>query len=422
MTTPASSQTRPQVERPSLDLATPIVLFADEWGGYGGTAGYVIMLSRELVRRGYAVAVICHDLPKTESMRRTITESGATVLSLPVGRGPRGVRQLIALFQLRALLCRYRDGVLGLMMGYFTRGGAVTLAARLAGMKGIVRADLTPPEPPIAAGEARSLRLKDRITDRVVVGALENIEAFVRSTGRDPDRMSVIHTGVQLERFHPRESREGVRDELGYTSKDLVIGTVARLDDERKGIRDFLQAAARIQPVTDDARFLIVGEGVHRAEYEQLAAELGVDNRVTFTGWRADVPRLLDAMDVFVMPSLFEGGPTSVLEAMAMALPVVATRVGMVPEVIDDGVTGLTVPPGDSVAIASALEELLGNPSLRHSLGTAARLRALDSLGIERMADDYLRLFGEVCASSGGHAPDRNSTFPQVRRSPSHND
>jgi glycosyltransferase involved in cell wall biosynthesis len=102
-------------------------------------------------------------------------------------------------------------------------------------------------------------------------------------------------------------------------------------------------------------------------------------------------------MDAFVMPSHFEGGPTTVLEAMAMGLPVVATNVGMVPEVIDDGVTGLIVSPGDSAGIASALQELLSDSLLRESMGKAARMYARKAFSIERMADGYLRLFAEVC-------------------------
>jgi len=383
-------------QAPLLDTATPIVLFADEWGGYGGTAGYVIMLSSELARRGYQVAVICLDVPGTAEMRRIIANSGAEVLLLPAAHGPIGLRQLLAVRQLRALLRRYRGGVLALMMGYFTRGGTATLTARLAGIQAVVRADLTPPEPPISPREARFLRLKDRLTDRVVVGAIENVEAFGRTIRRDPRRMHVIHTGIQLDRFSPGESRNEVREEFAYTANDFVIGTVARLDDERKGIRDFLRAAALVSEDDARARFLIAGDGVLRPALEELAAELGIRNRVTFAGWRADVPRLLDALDAFVMPSHFEGGPTTVLEAMAMALPVVATNVGMVPEVVNDGVTGLIVEPGDSKGMAQALQELLSDAALRELMGRAAREHALSAFSIERMADDYLRLFAEV--------------------------
>jgi glycosyltransferase involved in cell wall biosynthesis len=281
------------------------------------------------------------------------------------------------------------------MMGYFTRGGGVILAGRLAGIRAVVRADLTPPEPPISRRSAFLLQCKDIVTDRVVVGALENVAAF-REAGRRVAKIRVIHTGIELDRFEPGAWRDVARRELGCAPTDLVAGTVARLDDERKGIRDFLRAAAVAGQEVPSLRFLIVGEGVQRPAYEALASELGISDRVTFAGWRSDVPRLLDAMDVFVMPSHFEGGPTSVIEAMAMARPVIATSVGMVPEIIEEGVSGVTVAPGDVQAMAQALCGLAANDRMRDEIGINARDRALSSLSIGRMADEYLELFGSL--------------------------
>jgi glycosyltransferase involved in cell wall biosynthesis len=249
---------------------------------------------------------------------------------------------------------------------------------------------------------ALSLRLKDRITDRVVVGALENIEAFRREAGRNTNKMRVIHTGIELQRFQLGQWRDEVRAELGYGPGEVVAGTVARLDDERKGIRDFLRAAALVSGEVSDSRFLIVGEGVLRPAYESLTRDLGIDNKVKFAGWRSDVPRLLDAMDVFAMSSTHEGGPTSLLEAMAMAKPSVSTSVGMAPEVIEHGRSGLVIPPGDVAAMAAALGSLLSaNEGLRRQMGSQARARALASLGIERMADEYVELFLEALSRPG---------------------
>jgi glycosyltransferase involved in cell wall biosynthesis len=388
-----AAEKQDRIEAQSLDTGIPIVLFADEWGGIGGTAGYVVMLGRELKRRGYRVAAFCHDGPGTEAMRTKLASCGVEVLLIPAASGPSMARRVREILDLARMLRRYRAGILALMMGYFTRGGSATIAGRIAGMRAIVRADLTPPEPPVSRLAAASMRLKDRITDGAVVGAIENIAAFRRETGRSVKRMSVIHTGVELERFQPGAWRREARLELGFDATTTVIGTVARLDDERKGIRDFLRACAIASRDAPDARFLIVGDGIHRPVYEALAGELGIAELVRFTGWRSDVPRLLDAMDVFVMSSTFEGGPTSVLEAMAMAKATVSTNVGMVPEVIDDGWTGLIVPAGDFSAMASAMRRLIDDPVLRSDMGSRARERALASLGIERMADDYLNLF-----------------------------
>jgi glycosyltransferase involved in cell wall biosynthesis len=381
-----------------LNRQVPIVLFADEWGGIGGTAGYVVMLSRELSQRGYRVVVLCHGGEGTVRMRDELAAAGVQVEVLLAGTGPVLLRRLKELASLVRVLRRHRGGVLGLMMGYFTRGGGVTLAGRLAGMRGIVRADLTPPEPPITRRSAFFLRCKDIATDRVVVGACENVVAFKQETGRRASKMRVIHTGIELDRFEPGAWRDVARQELGYSPTQLVVGTVARLDDERKGIRGFLRSAAIAGREVDSLRFLIVGEGLHRPAYEALAGELGIADRVTFAGWRSDVPRMLDAMDIFIMPSDFEGGPTSVIEAMAMSQPVIATSVGMVPEIIEDGVSGVIVGPGDVQAMAQALCALAANADLRNAMGANARRRALSSLSIARMTDEYLKLFASLAS------------------------
>jgi glycosyltransferase involved in cell wall biosynthesis len=385
----------------TLDVSVPVVLYADEWGGIGGTAGYVIMLARGLKRRGYRVAAICHSAESAAPMRATLAAAGVSVRAiegegrLTLGGAWQRHRDFAALVQ------EYRGCVLALMMGYFTRGGGVTLAGALAGAGAIVRADLTPPEPPITARQGIALCLKDRLVDRVVVGAVENREAFARLTGRNPAKVSVIHTGIELERFQPGDGRAELRASLGYAPDELVVGTLSRLSDTRKGVADFLAMAARVASGCAAARFLIVGEGVLRPALERQAEELGIRDRVTFAGWRTDVTAVLAGMDVFVMPSLFEGGPTTVLEAMAMAKPVVATCVGMVPEVIVDSATGLIVPPGDPEALAEAVGRLLDDEPLRREMGQRARAKAEADFSIDLMVERYLAVFAQARAARG---------------------
>jgi glycosyltransferase involved in cell wall biosynthesis len=380
-------------------MNVPIVLFADEWGGVGGTAGYVIMLARGLKRRGYRVAAICHAAESAAPMRATLATAGVDVRMMD-GDGRLTVKGVWRRHQAFAALMReYQGCVLALMMGYFTRGGGVTLAGALAGAGAIVRADLTPPEPPITWRQGLALRLKDRLVDRVAVGAAENREDFARLTGRGRAKVAVIHTGIELERFRPGSGCPELRAALGYGPDELVVGTLSRLSDTRKGVAEFLAMAANVAPRCAAARFLIVGEGVLRPALEQRAEELGIRDRVTFAGWRTDVAAVLAGMDVFVMPSLFEGGPTTVLEAMAMARPVVATCVGMVPEVIEDGRSGLIVPPGDAEALTLAVDRLLADEPLRREIGQRSRETAERDFSIDLMVDRYLALFAEALAS-----------------------
>jgi glycosyltransferase involved in cell wall biosynthesis len=396
-----SMDARPAVVRARADMSlsreVPVILYAaDEWGGVGGTANYILMIARGLRRRGYRVAAICQPVAAMAGVRDELARMGVDVRTLDGDvRGSPAARLRQLAWYMR-LFREYRGAILALMMGYHTRGGAAIFAARLSGIGGIVRADLTPPEPPIGWREKAALRSKDLLLDRVVVGALENIDAFARDMGRSTERMAVIHTGIELDRFHPGRDRCATREALGYSAGDVVIGTMSRLDDSRKGVNFLLDAAARVAPAFPKTRFLVVGEGLWRPRLEAHAEALGIRDRVHFTGWRSDIPQLLAAMDVFVMASLFEGGPTTVLEAMAMAKPVVATHVGMVPEVIDDGCTGLVVPPADAPAIAEALKRILDDPMLGEQLGHRARAHAERDFTIDLMVERYLTVFAEA--------------------------
>jgi glycosyltransferase involved in cell wall biosynthesis len=382
------------VGRSALALSVPVVVYTDA-AEPGGTTGYTVHLARGIRARGYTVAAVVPRGELLAPMRAQLETAGVTVHASedldtsPLGR-VRRVRRLAAVIR------QYERCILALMMGYHTFGGPASLAGRLGGARAIVRADLQPPMPPIAGMERIGVKLKDLLTDRVVVGALENIDAFETLLGRPRGKMRVIHTGIPLERWQPDRGRNDTRAALGFTGNEVVVGTTSRLGEERKGVAEFIDMAGIVARSHARSRFLVVGDGSLRPRLESQAAGLGLGNRITFTGWRSDIPELIAAMDVFVMSSLFEGGPTSVLEAMAMGKPVVATSVGMVPEVIEDGRTGLVVPPGNAAALADRVIRLLGDDAARGAMGEAARAHALADFSIERMVDGYLEAFADV--------------------------
>ena len=393
---PAPTYT-PDGSRRRLGRHVPIVLYADEWGGVGGTAGYVLMLARGLRRQGYRVAAICDTAEGVAPLRATLQEAGVDVCAVD-GTASFLERQRA----LTSILRAYHAGVLALMMGYFTRGGAVGLAGALAGAGAVIRAELTPPEPPITWRQKLALRLKDGLTDRFVVGADDNREAFAREIGISRSKIKVIHTGIQLDRFRPGKGREQCRSAWGIRPDAVVVGTHARLSDERKGVHHVLDMAARLAAHDPQVTFLVSGDGVLRPRLEALADRLGIRDRVTFVGWQSDAAKVYAAMDIFVMASTYEGGPTTVLEAMAMAKPVVASCVGMVPEVIADGTTGLIVPPGDPEALAEAVARLVGDGDLRVQLSERARAHALAHFSIDLMVDRYLEVFADAFSKRRG--------------------
>jgi glycosyltransferase involved in cell wall biosynthesis len=229
------------------------------------------------------------------------------------------------------------------------------------------------------------------LVDRVIAVSANVRDFCISHIGLPPEKVTLIYNGIELS-AGLYTSRQAARARLGLSSEETVLGVVSRLDPA-KGIDVLIRA----MPFVENATLVIVGDGVERSFLEGLAEELGVSGRIIWAGYRPDVYNLLQAFDVFVQPSRFEGLPTTVLEAMAAGLPVVATAVGGTPEVVEDGVTGLLVPPAEPTALAQAINHLLGDPALRLTLGRAGRERAAKQFSVEKMVCQTEALYMELC-------------------------
>jgi glycosyltransferase involved in cell wall biosynthesis len=196
------------------------------------------------------------------------------------------------------------------------------------------------------------------------------IEAKIRDEGRFGAPVSLIYNGVDLARYDHTEPCCTFREQYGIEPDAVVVGVVARLEPE-KGHPTLLQAWPAVLRAVPNAALLVVGEGSRSAELERLAASLRIAHRVVFTGRRDDVPSVTAALDVAVLPSYREAQGLSILEAMALSRPVVASRVGGIPEVIEDGVSGLLVPPRDPEALAGAIIRLLKDHPYADMIGRA---------------------------------------------------
>jgi glycosyltransferase involved in cell wall biosynthesis len=189
------------------------------------------------------------------------------------------------------------------------------------------------------------------------------------------------------------EARARARAALGAAPDDLLAGTLGRLHEPKKGLRVFLAAAARVAAAHPRVRFVLIGDGPARADLERLAEALGLSGRVRFAGERPDATTLLAGLDLLLQPSLWEGFGLSALEGMAAGLPVVASRVGGLPEVIRDGVDGILVPPGDAPRLAAAMTALLMDPERSERLGQAARERAGSEFHVDRLVHETASLY-----------------------------
>jgi len=236
-----------------------------------------------------------------------------------------------------------------------------------------------------------------RGVDRIICVS-EGIRAVLIADGLAPERVGVVHSGVDLARFRDvTDRRAEYAREFGFPLGVPLIGNVAHLAGH-KGQRDLVAAAALVLRQVPEARFLIVGEGECRAALEAQVAELGLQQRVLLVGFRTDVPALLAAFDIFCFPSHLEGLGTSVLDALASGRPVVATRAGGIPEMIEDGRHGLLVPPRDPAALAAALLRLLEQREFAQSLGRAGRQRVEQEFSSERTTEGTLREYEQLLA------------------------
>jgi glycosyltransferase involved in cell wall biosynthesis len=377
-----------------MSTPRPVVLFTNSML-MGGMEEHVLQLGRGFVERGVPAAVICSPNEDIRPLREALSQAGVNVHALQErGRGPLGA---LRRFQsLVATLKQYPGCVLHLHFTGYRGGDLVVLAARMAGVHTIVRSVHLPPVPPVPTADRVWIKLRDRLLARVICVSGPTRQAHLDELGRDPRKCVVVHNGIDLERFSPRISSEGVHAEFGFEPNVPIVGTVSRLGEHRKGVAYFVEMAAQVAQARPDARFLVVGEGSLRPELEEQAQRLGVADRIVFTGERKDVARLLAAMRIFVIPSLYEACQYSLLEAMAMGRPVVATPAGVAPDVVEDHTTGLLVPLADSPAMASAVLELLTDEVLARRVGSKARDLMARHFSVEAMVDNIARVYREA--------------------------
>ncbi|RPH92904.1 MAG: glycosyltransferase [Calditrichaeota bacterium] len=235
-----------------------------------------------------------------------------------------------------------------------------------------------------------------RKADKVISVSRATADWLVNQRHVPADKVMIIPYGVNLKKFNPVPASLRRRD-IGLTDTDLVFGQVSRLT-EQKGHRYLIEAAARIVQVLPQAKFVLVGDGPLRAALEDQVRRLGVEKQFLFLGFRQDVADLLPLFDVFVLPSLYEGLPNVVLEAMACALPVIATPADGTKEAVIDQQTGYLVPIGDVDALADKMIAVGSDLQLRRILGKAGRERVEREFSLEGQVNQFESLYSEYAS------------------------
>ncbi|HEY5649353.1 MAG TPA: glycosyltransferase family 4 protein [Nitrospiria bacterium] len=234
-----------------------------------------------------------------------------------------------------------------------------------------------------------------------ILAISEGVKRVLVGDGLDPDKIDIVHSGIDLSPFNPDESGSEARGEFGIPPHAPVVGCVAHFADH-KGHRYLIEAAVEMIQKRPDIRLLLVGDGELRHQTELQAKSLGLGEQVIFAGFREDVPRLLAAMDLVVLSSHLEGLGTSLLDAMAMAKPVVGTRVGGIPEMIEEGVNGSLVPPRDPAALSVSILKLLEDPGKLKKMGRAGRENVLKNFSAESMVIKTERIYREILIKKEG--------------------
>jgi glycosyltransferase involved in cell wall biosynthesis len=268
------------------------------------------------------------------------------------------------------------------------------LAARRVGAALVLHEHFADPRMPAYQGWAD--RLLAPLTDRAIAVSGSTRDFLIQERFVPADRVRLIWNGAPLDEFAPVSAERArlARIALGLPLDAPVVGSIARLSLQ-KGHRYLVDAAARVLASRPDARFLIAGDGDQMPSLRERAAAAGIADRVVFAGHRTDVPDLLGAIDVFAISSLYEGTPLTLFEAMAAGKTIVSTAVDGCREVLEDGETGLLVPPADAERLAAAILRLLGDDSLRARLAARAR-EASRRYDVRTCVEEMQKVYEEI--------------------------
>ena len=363
----------------------------------GGSARVVLDLTKELSEDGVHGVIITGKTVEPE----TDLEAYAAGHNIDLYHVPQLVREISplrdisAFFTIRRIIRQVKPDI---VHTHTSKAGIIgRFAAWSAGVRHIVHT----PHGHIFYGYFNSFvssvfimieRLASRITNKITVLTGKGLSAHVRMGIDSEDKFTVIHSGVDVSRYSNGDG-DSIRSETGYTGK-VIVGWAGRLVPI-KNCSLFIESASLIKKRNPDTRFIVAGDGEERELIERLAEKLNLSGSLTFLEDCKDMPSVMAAFDVFVLSSHNEGFGRVLVEAMASGAVVVSTHVGGTPDVIEDGVSGMLVPPGNPSAMADAVCKVLDDDELRVRLVKAGKARA-GLFDIRSMVDKFEELYAEI--------------------------
>jgi glycosyltransferase involved in cell wall biosynthesis len=357
------------------------VLFVDTERVWRGGQDQLFTLLKGLHRKGHGIHLACHP--------NTLLESRAR--ALPIAVHPVAIRSeadLISLFRLLAILRSIRPDILA-----FNTPRAI-LIGTLASKFVSTNARIVFRRVNFPLHRNCFTRFKYTWGIGCIVAISESIRLQLQICGIPAARIQTIYEGLDLSLYPRRNTAEMLASE-----KPAVVGTVAHLSPE-KGLKYLIEAASMIPEIEGKARFVIVGDGVCRQELQEMAERRRLGTVFHFAGFRPDTSQLMKSFDIFALPSLSEGLSSAILEAMAFSLPIVATHVGGIPELVRNGDNGLLVAPEDPVALAHAIQRLIDNREECRRMGERGRDRIEEDFTLERKIRETEQLCSRLLRKS----------------------
>ncbi|MBC8553087.1 MAG: glycosyltransferase family 4 protein [Candidatus Brocadiales bacterium] len=355
---------------------------------FGGGERVFAQIINKLCRDKYKVTVAC--MPEGIFMER-IKGSGASVK--PIDMSSKFNFKVI--LQLANLIKEQRIDIV------HSQGARADFFARLSAKLARVPVVISTVPMPVDGFDVNPIKkfiyivlnkFSERFVDKFIVVSEALKDVMIERHKVDPQKVAMIYNGIEINEYRIDEAEKvihgklGLMEEIGLKSDVPVIGVIGRLVWQ-KGFEYFIEAIPGVLNKFKDAKFLVVGEGLLEEELKAVSKKLKIDDKISFTGFRRDIKEILATIDIFVIPSLLEGLPMILLEAMGMGKPIVATDIDGIKEVLENGKTGLLVPPRDTVALTDAIVNLLIYRDQAHQMGINARRVVEEKFGVDIMVE-----------------------------------
>lgn len=376
----------------------------------GGSETQCVEVARQLKEEGYDVAVGC--LRAGGPLKTKLNEMGLECVEFPVPGSLLRPNTIWQMLKLVAFIRRRKIRVVH-TNDLYSNLFAVP-AAWLARVPVIVssRRDLgrwwwyTP-------ARRKILRRIQSLSTRVLVNSEAVRQELITREGFAPESIFVVYNGIDTEKFQPaKANRENLLSGISPNNKLIIM--VANMHTGVKGHGDLIEAARTVREACPETRFVLAGDGEMRAFFEEQVRSMGLTDMFVFLGHRTDIPELISCCDIGVLASKTEGLPNAVLEYLAAGLPVVATAVGGVPEIIENEIHGLLIPPESPAALSTAIIRLLKDPQLREQLGRAGQERVQTRFNFSELLAGLRKMYEERHSLSEGRRLISAGSFSQV--------